>query len=218
MSQYERIKTKHRLLREDFEDGLSLRVHRALSWIQAAEAQDDGTDECFILYWIALNAAYAEYRPDEQGGKDREGLSRFLTKIVRLDANKMIYHVVWDQYSGSIRGLLANEFIFSQFWHFQNGLEDYADWQMAFEKRSKEVGVALAKSDTIFILDELFARLYVLRNQIIHGGATWAGKVNRAQVQDAGRLLGALVPAFVELMMDYKDAEWGQAHYPVVNR
>ena len=48
----------------------------------------------------------------------------------------------------------------------------------------------------------VFDRLYVLRNQLVHGGATWNSSVNRAQVRDGAAILGFLLPVFVDLMMD----------------
>lgn len=46
---------------------------------------------------------------------------------------------------------------------------------------------AYLASETGTVLMILFDRLYVLRNQIIHGGATWNSSVNRDQVRDGAR-------------------------------
>lgn len=62
----------------------------------------------------------------------------------------------------------------------------------------------------------LFNRIYTLRNQLIHGGATWNGAVNREQMRDCVNLLSKLVPLVIELMMDSPDTLWGNACYPVV--
>ena len=50
----------------------------------------------------------------------------------------------------------------------------------------------------------------------MHGGATWNSSVNRDQVRDGARILGFLVPIFVDLMMDNADVDWGLPYYPVV--
>ena len=60
-------------------------------------------------------------------------------------------------------------------------------------------------------------RLYVLRNQLMHGGATWSGAVNRDQVRDCANLLGKLAPIVIEIRMDHPQHDWGAATYPVVN-
>ena len=62
----------------------------------------------------------------------------------------------------------------------------------------------------------VFDRLYVLRNQLVHGGATWNSSVNRDQVRDGTRILAFLVPLFIDLMMDNPDIAWGDPCYPVV--
>jgi hypothetical protein len=67
------------------------------------------------------------------------------------------------------------------------------------------------------VLSIVLARLYVLRNQLIHGGATWNGSVNRHQVRDCANLLGKLVPIVIEIMMDHPEHDWGVATYPVIN-
>lgn len=47
-----------------------------------------------------------------------------------------------------------------------------------------------------FIVIVLFDRLYVLRNQLVHGGATWNSAASRAQVHDDAAVLGCLLPVF----------------------
>ena len=215
MSEFDKLKAKHRDVRDAFEPGLNLRVHRALSWINSMEKQADQSDEKFILGWIALNAAYAEYSPDAAQIRDREGLNQYLAKIIELDEDRQVYQAIWGTFSGAIRSLLANPYIFSQYWDHQNGVAGYEDWEESFQRRGLRVGEALSRQDTGYILSEVFSRLYVLRNQLIHGGATWQGGVNRNQVRDGGRVLEQLVPVFVNIMMDNPEANWGEAYYPV---
>lgn len=84
-------------------------------------------------------------------------------------------------------------------------------------RRQKTIARALARQDTRVVLSILFDRLYVLRNQLFHGGATWNSGVNRRQVQDGAQIMAFLVPHFIELMMDDPDAGWGPPYYPVVD-
>mgnify|MGYP001439560312 FL=1 len=56
----------------------------------------------------------------------------------------------------------------------------------------------------------------MLRNQLIHGGATWGSSVNRQQVKDGARILEFLLPLFLEVMMGNPDEDWGNPSYPVV--
>ena len=63
----------------------------------------------------------------------------------------------------------------------------------------------------------VFDRLYVLRNQLIHGGSTWGSSVNRNQVRDGAAIMGRLVPAVIWIMMCNGDQIWGEPRYPVVD-
>jgi hypothetical protein len=64
----------------------------------------------------------------------------------------------------------------------------------------------------------VLSRLYTLRNQLMHGGATWNSSVNRDQIRDCANLLGKLVPLVIEIMMDNVNTLWGDACYPVVGQ
>ncbi|EQB4026034.1 hypothetical protein ACYJKZ_006435, partial [Pseudomonas aeruginosa] len=55
---YQALKERHRQERDQQHPNLSLRLHRALSWLNRAEQAED-TDGRFIFLWIAFNAAYA---------------------------------------------------------------------------------------------------------------------------------------------------------------
>ena len=78
------------------------------------------------------------------------------------------------------------------------------------------IGTAIKQFDTGRILSIVFDRLYVLRNQLVHGGSTWNSSVNRSQVRDGAAVLGWLLPIFIDIMMDHHDRDWGRPFYPVV--
>ena len=65
-------------------------------------------------------------------------------------------------------------------------------------------------------VDEETPLLDVLRNQLVHGGATWNSSINRAQVKDGAAVLGWLLPVFIDIMLDNPDQDWGKPYYPVV--
>ena len=67
------------------------------------------------------------------------------------------------------------------------------------------------------ILDVLFRRLYTLRNQIIHGGATFNSSVNREQLKTGCNILSLFLPVMLEIMMkNHNEMVWGKTFYPVV--
>ncbi|WOA30142.1 HEPN domain-containing protein [Alloalcanivorax xenomutans] len=69
-SRHHNLKTRQRQERHGYPDNLSLRVHRALSWLDRAEQEAD-PDSRFIFLWIAFNAAYATEIDDRHGLNER---------------------------------------------------------------------------------------------------------------------------------------------------
>jgi hypothetical protein len=213
---YRVLKEKQRQLRDGFETALTLRVHRALSWLGRADEESSDQDVRFILLWIGFNAAYAA---DIEAAltSERERFKAFFTDLVELDREHRIYDAVWKRFPSEIRLLLNNKFVFSPFWAHQNGDPGNADWAARLAASHRAVSGAMGRHDTPRILSVIFDRLYVLRNQLIHGGATWNSSANRDQVRDGAAVMGWLLPIFIDIMMDHPEKEWGMPHYPVVD-
>lgn len=212
---YQTLKARQRAERDGYPDNLGLRVHRALSWLNRAEQEAD-SDSRFIFLWIAFNAAYATEIDDRQGLSEQASFNAFLKKLHDLDHGKRLGEIVWSAYSGAIRVLLDNPYVFAGFWDYQKGNQTEAQWQQSFHAAKKAANHALATQDTPRLLAIVLARIYTLRNQLIHGGATWASSVNREQIRDCVSIMGELVPAVIEIMMDSPGTLWGDASYPVV--
>jgi hypothetical protein len=106
--------------------------------------------------------------------------------------------------------------VFADFWQWQNGALSEAEFQAKFAAANKAAHVALGRQDTVTVLAIVLSRIYVLRNQLVHGGATWGSSVNRDQLRDCTNFMGKLVPLVIEVMMDHPGTLWGQGTYPVV--
>ncbi|MDE0304042.1 MAG: HEPN domain-containing protein [Albidovulum sp.] len=209
----QRLKELQRRRRENFPPNLSLRVHRAISWVQRAEASQDDPDAAFIFYWIAFNAVYAG---DNFVGNSKGDMSDFFGKIIKFDRSNIIYDTIWTKFHGPIRVLLQNKYVFQEFWNHQNKKPGFVDWERRFEGDNNTIRKALQYKNSTKILEKLFARLYVLRNQLVHGGATWNSSANRSQVRDGHRIMEMLVPLFIELIMANPDSDWGGVFYPYI--
>ena len=210
------LKDKQRKIRGGFPTNHGLRIHRALSWLQRAELAADDPDAAFIFYWISFNAAYADERPDTTPTGERRCFEDYFEKLGALDGNNRVYAAIWSKFPDSIRLLLNNHYVFQPFWNHMNQLPGHADWEERFDASKRRINKALSAKETKIILSCLFDRLYVLRNQLVHGGATWNSSVNRAQVKDGSRILAFLVPIFIDIMMDNPLVNWGAPYYPVV--
>ena len=75
---------------------------------------------------------------------------------------------------------------------------------------------AVLGQDTSTVLSIVFDRLYVLRNQLVHGGATWNSQVNRQQLRDGVAILGALLPLILAVMLEHPHHDFGEVLYPVL--
>ena len=148
---YAQLKARHRAERDGHDETLSLRLHRALSWLDRAEQLADDPDSQFIFLWIAFNAACAADIDD------------------------------------SVR--LSEQTLFRDF---------------------------LRRQATLQVLVIAISRVYTVRNQLLHGAATWNGKVNRHQVRDCTRMMARFVPLVIEIMLDHPQAKWPKPSYPVI--
>lgn len=209
-----------------FPEPFRLRIHRALSWLKKAESlavtgggrsqEEADWDMAFIALWVAFNAAYAKDLA-YISPSDRSSLRGFLQIVCGLDGKKQMYTLVWEKFSGNIRSLLDNRYVFQPFWDFHNGKISEEAWQTAFDEARKKANKALACQDTDTVLAVVFERLYTLRNQLVHGGATCGSSANRRQVLDGCRFLFSCMPVILQIMMDSpQHEEWGRPFYPFI--
>jgi len=214
---YQQLKARHRALREDFSPALSLRVHRALSWLQRAEMAEQDIDARFIFLWIAFNAAYSHELPDNFNFSETRLFFHFLGRLIDNDRNGLLGEIVWNEFPRSIRLLLDNQYVFKPFWEYQKGNLTKDEWEEKFRRSKASALRALGKMDTRKVLMVIFERLYVLRNQLFHGNATWNSSANRTQLEQGTAIMEQLLPAIVAILLDSSDQLWGDPKYPVVD-
>ena len=201
------------------------RLRRCFSWLERAGSENDTDTKC-ILFWVAFNAAYAIERKaarEEWGGndpKERQLQRRYFERLTGVEFPKIhgtIKRELWDP----VDRLMNNEYIFRGFWDSLTDQPfDWKNWryQRQFEQERAEVKKRLRRGraeNSLYVLDRVFDRLSVLRNQLMHGCATQEGALNRRQVNDGAEILEVLVPLFVNIMADHPDENWGKISYPV---
>ena len=210
---YETLKTRQRKERDSQPEGLKVRLHRALSWLNSAEQATD-VDIRFIALWISFNAAYGVDNELERSSTG-EQYNQFINKIIELDHEQLIYPLIWQQFTNSIRLILDNKYIYQPFWNQQNGQANFNHWEDSFKTAKIVSQKMLMSQDSAGLLSVVFSRLYTLRNQIIHGGASWNSSLNRSQINDANKLLMELMPTILKIMMDSPKEYWSPVSYPV---
>lgn len=215
METYQELKEYQREHRDNWGQGIGIRIHRALSWLQRAEQEraNSDTDAEFIFLWISFNAAYVNEHTNETRCNTRQNYTQFFTRLLDHDIDGYFYGLVWDHYTQAIRSLLNNKFVFQPFWDSANGITDSDSWKESFAAAKRAANNSLAAQDTLTVLSIVMDRLYTLRNQLIHGGATWSGKLNRDQLKDATNFMRELMPLVIRFMMENATELWGNAIY-----
>lgn len=194
---------------------LALRTYRAISWFERAakEHAANDLDVAFVLYWIAFNAAYASDVHDESVGHEQSAFRKYFGKLISLDKERAIHDAIWERFSGPVRVLMENKYLYDLFWHHANGKPGCAHWERKFSKEKESALRKLAEGRAGATLSILFRRLYTLRNQLVHGGATWNSSINRDSVRDGAAILAFLIPNFIAIMLDNPREDWGPPYY-----
>ncbi|QYJ85858.1 hypothetical protein K0I73_17090 [Shewanella mesophila] len=212
---FDTLKQRQRAERSEYPEALGLRVHRALSWLKKAETCDDN-DSRFIFLWIAFNSAYACDIPVQHRPFEQQMFGDFIARLCKSDTHEHLAKLVWNSFTGPIRVLLDNPFVFQPYWDHLNGKISEDEWKQSFLTAKQSATKALSRNDTEKLLSIVLSRVYTLRNQLLHGGATWNSEVNRQQIRDCTRLMEALVPSIISIMMDTAQSHWGDPYYPVI--
>ena len=215
--QYQELKQILRAHRDDFTQVHSTRLHRSLSWLKAADEQlqAGNVDQGFINLWISFSACF--YIEGE------ESIAPFIEKLVALDDQQRIYACLWNEYSGSVKALIKNPYVFAEFWQAQRlkgeqkAAGDKVDaWRAGFDQSSVEALNCLSRKKVAPLFSIVLDRLYVLRNQVLQGGATYQSQVNREQVGDGVVLLSNIMPIIISIMLNSSEEDWGDIAYPVI--
>ena len=201
-----------------WDDDTSLRIHRALSWAARgleAEASEDPDAAC-IFFWIAFNAMYARKMPDYTERREQDDITRFVGMVADLDTEKSVYAVQWGCWDDASENLIANQYVYKPFWDHEKGVSNNDNWKQRLDDEVKRAAQWHRIGDGLSALRMLFERLYVLRNQLHHGGSTESSSKNRQQVDAGAAVMKALIPAFIGVIIDNPDADWGVPYYPPV--
>jgi len=195
-------------------ENFRVRCHRAISWLKRAEQETNDPDARFIFLWISFNAAYAWEFGHEQS--ERDLLRRFFERVLALDTEKQLHAVLFKNFTGCVRMLIDNPYLFEPFWRALRDHDSSGRWEESFKSATRAATVAVMSGETAVVAGIVIDRLYVLRNQLVHGGATHASRVNRQQVKDSVALMTQLVPLVIALMLKSDGEDFGGIAYPVI--
>ncbi|HDS1653554.1 TPA: hypothetical protein QEL76_001471 [Stenotrophomonas maltophilia] len=208
------LKEAHRHIRDAQPGSTRAHVHRAISWLSRAEQEDQDTDVRFLFLWIALNAGYAQ--DFGFGNSEREQLRRVFDALLAHDTEVSLQDILFRQFAGPIRTLVASRFVYARFWQALREHDSSNRWAERFATDQRLALQAVVERRNEVVLSIVLDRLYVLRNQLVHGSATWDSQANRAQLRDGAVILGQLVPSILQLMLRDDAPELGDMAYPMI--
>ena len=133
--------------------------------------------------------------------------------MVQYDRTRL-YNLFWEKYSGPVKILIENKYLYEKFWEYNRGESE--NYLPSFNKSIATALNCLSKENIEGLLEIVLERLYTLRNQLIHGGATYNSKINRAQLRDACNIMNLIVPIIIDIMLENGNHNWGKIAYPVI--
>jgi len=188
----------------------AIRVWRALSWLQRVEQAQDAEDR-FIAGWIGFNALYGRLDNQKRAWGDREAFGAFLAAICGIDHGGRLRHLVFKRQLPILR-LVENRFLYDKFW-----LDPGANHEDALHQKVKALMPRFNAHNPCPILQVAFERLWILRNQLMHGAATKGSSLNRRTLTEGATLIGEFLPEFIDIMIENgQTKDWGEVCFPPI--
>ena len=189
-----------------------VRLHRAIRWYQCAvnHAENDH-DVSFIALWVGLNACYAR-RDYDKDTKEWQKFKGFAENLVKLDQQKRIRKCLMGN-PEFVLGLVESKWLYGPFWRLEPPGKGFREswFQDSYAPAKRAILSGGEPADAV--LEAVLDRLYVLRNQLLHGGATHDSSLNRELVASGKSMLMELLPIIIRLMFD-PSQNWGPIEYP----
>ncbi len=203
--------------KQDLDD----RLTRAKSWIEAARSlPPDQKHAAFVFLYVAYNALYGQRRyegSEKDAQRDRE---EFLRRVWLMHAHDMrhgenILQRAFEACRDQGLALIKDIFLRNTYWRHEVRAKELRKRFSRLAKRAEDEMKAGRHEE---FLDLVLQRLAVLRNQIMHGCATYGpNSKGIASLENGLAVLRELVPAFRKLMSRYgQHVDWPAVPYPRV--
>ena len=207
---------------DELSSNFGLRTRRSESWSDHASdsMSREDFDSAFLFYWIAFNALYADEEMIGGEKTERDFQRGFVAKIHRFDKQGgHLYTFLWHEYSNTVRNLLDNKFIFGRYWRDIKENPEESDWAQKMRDASELALRSLKDEGSVTkLLNIVFDRLNVLRNQLVHGSSTYGGSLNREQVKTGATFMHKVVPIIQQIFREHPEEDWGVPPYPPQGR
>jgi hypothetical protein len=203
---------KERLQAAKGEQATSIRFHRACSWMARVEQMPDGQDHDLglVSLWIALNSLYGQWDACKREPlPDRESWRAFVDRMLKLDCDGYVAGAL-QEHKRLVISLLDDEYLSGFFWQEPSAFRAKQSRKAAYSAQTWYI-----EQRWTMVLDEILNRVYVMRCQLVHGAATYGGKLNRTSLKRCVLMMQRLLPALLLVWIDHgADEDWGPMCYP----
>lgn len=203
---------KERLAATKGEQATSIRFHRACSWMARVEQMPNGEehDLALVSLWIAFNAIYGQWDAQRREPRpDREIWRAFVDRLLTLDRDGYVASTL-REHKRLVMSLLGDEYLSGFFWQEPSAKRAGQSRKAAYDAQTWYIEQRWAK-----VLDEVMDRVYLMRCQLVHGAATYGGKLNRTSLRRCVMMMQRLLPALLLVWIDHgADEDWGPMCYP----
>ena len=205
------------------------RILRVLSWLTAAEKAKKDDDFRLMCALAAFNGLYA-VPPWQRGVRsnktsdepkrevlEHEVINNMIDKLIEFDKEGILLEYLKNERREELEQILANQYLFFGYWQFYDFYRHkmpIARWMKEHGKKNEKIEKYLADDDVAVPLKETMYRIWVLRNQLVHGEAGYKDYYNRSQINECAKFLPPLVGRMLRIMIDNTDSLWGDVPYP----
>lgn len=195
-------------------DHFNLRIQRSLSWLKKAAYLSEDLDLQYVSLWISLNSICIQATSYENSLSQ---LDEFIHKIYQHDQAHKISQLIWGKMDLHIEQILQSPYLMQSYWDFKNQAISETAWKSSFEHEKKHIQNILDTKDSRMMLIILFKRMQTLRAQILQGGSSYNGAVNRQQLKSCCHVLLFILPIFLEILIENpKIFDYQKPYYPNV--
>lgn len=197
----------------------ALRMHRVCKWFEEGQALRQGghLDMACIACWVGFNALYARWGEPETFELTR--IKACLGTLHRLDKEEFLLGFALME-KKRIEAIFNHPFLSHYLWQERLRAGDGHDAELDLTEfvQGNDALRWLREGRLLRLLEGLLGRVYVLRNQLVHGGATPGSKVNRTQIELVGPVLENFLAAVIQIQIHAENQfeDWGRVPYPVV--
>ncbi|EDM28283.1 hypothetical protein LNTAR_10221 [Lentisphaera araneosa HTCC2155] len=195
----------------EIEENLRIRLHRCFSWAARIEPHqgNDSLDEAFLSAWLAFNSLFARIDANtNQFLPEKESMTEFLQQVLRIDRQNKIKQFLGES-KWQMEQLLQCKFLQQSFWRDlgeDQSSSTFKDSFSFFRRKGEDV-----------VLKQVLLRIYLMRNQLVHGGATYGSKMNRHTLMLCLFVLQPFLNCIIDILVhEGSDVNLGSLPYPPV--